>query len=144
MEEKKKLSERVREEVNMVDLLTKIGYHGVKKGRNYFYNSPLRDEKTPSFSVHATKSVWKDWGDGSTGNVIDFGARMFGSVSKFFKELKNYYPELFNDNSPTLVKDGKQKKEQKEQEKEEAEIKVIGVKSLYSFPLLQYIKERRI
>jgi len=144
MENQKKLSQRVKEQINLVDLLSKLGHHGVQKGRNYFYNSPLRDEKTPSFSVHATKSIWKDWGDGSAGNIIDFGERYFGSVSNFFKELKRYYPEIFNETHPNLINKNDQKNLAKINEKEAPEIKIVHVKPLHSFPLLQYIKERRV
>jgi hypothetical protein len=143
MENQKKLSQRVKEQINLVDLLYRLGYHGVQKGRNYFYNSPLRDEKTPSFSVHASKSLWKDWGDGSAGNIIDFGERYFGSVSNFFKELRRYYPELFNE-TPLKQVNKNERPVAGNDEKDGPEIKVLQVKTLHSFPLLQYIKERRI
>lgn len=41
-------------------------------GASYWYNSPFRNEKTPSFHVDLHKNVWFDFGDGRGGTVIDF------------------------------------------------------------------------
>jgi DNA primase len=146
MEDNKELFRRIRE-INMVEFLSKIGIHGMRQGRNYAYKSPLRDgDSDPSFKVHATKSIWKDWGDGTGGNIFDFGARYFGSVGKFLKELRIHYPNIFWDTAPVQSETVKEVQQQKEktEEKEVPEIKVLTVKPLYSFPLLNYLKERRI
>lgn len=147
MEDNKELYRRIRE-INMVEFLSKLGIHGTREGRNFVYHSPLRDgDRDPSFKVHATKSVWKDWGgDGSSGNIFDFGERYFGSTGNFLKELRKHYPNIFLDTAPTQSKTVKEasKQQAKAEEKEEPEIKVLLVKSLYSFPLLNYLKERRI
>lgn len=147
MEDNKELYRRIRE-INMVEFLSKLGFHGTKQGRNYVYNSPLRDgDRDPSFKVHATKGIWKDWGgEGKGGNIFDFGIAKFGSVGSFLKELRIHYPNLFLDTTPTPLRTGKEVKQlnQKIEEKEEPELKVLLVKSLYSFPLLNYLKERKI
>jgi hypothetical protein len=147
MEDNKILYQRIRE-INMVEFLEKIGIHGIKRGKNYVYHSPLRDgDSDPSFRVHATKNLWKDWGgDGSGGNIFDFGKRYFGSVGNFLKELRKHYPNIFLDTAPTQTRTAKEikKPKTKEEEKEEPEIKIKLVKPLYSFPLLNYLKERRI
>ena len=36
---------------------------GVRKGKNYFFCSPLRSERTPSFAVNTTKNLWCDFGN---------------------------------------------------------------------------------
>lgn len=145
MTDKVRFSQIVRDNVNMVDFLTKLGYHGIMRGSNMFYNSPLRDERTPSFSVHPTENLWKDFGDGRAGNIIDFGALKFGSVSKFYDELRKHYPNLFNGSHPLLVKDVTPNPDNSEKKRHsEIQIKVTGVRSLYSYPLLRYLHERRI
>lgn len=146
MEDNKELFKRIRE-INMVEFLSKIGIHGKPEGRNYIYKSPIRDgDNDPSFKVHATKSIWKDWGEGSSGNIFDFGERYYGSMGKFLKELRIHYPNIFLDTTPTPSKKLKEVQQQKGkiEEREEPEIKVLLVKSLYAFPLLNYLKERRI
>ena len=122
-------------ELNLVDFLSKIGLQGKKVGHNVWYKSPFRDERTPSFSVHATENKWFDWGEGTGGNIIDFGIRHFKcSVSDFLKELDKHYHGI----AITPVQQPGQK------EKEAPEIKILQVKPLHSPPLLHYLRERRI
>lgn len=124
-------------DLNLADFLYKIGFQGKKIGHNFWYKSPFRDERTPSFSVHATESKWYDWGDGTGGNIIDFGIRYFHcSVSDFLKELDKHYHGI----SITRV----QNPVSPQKENEEPEIKILDVKPLHSYPLLRYLQERRI
>ena len=43
-----------------------------KKGNNYWACCPFHNEKTPSFSVHPTKGLFKCFGCGKGGNVVIF------------------------------------------------------------------------
>ena len=43
-----------------------------KRGANYLGNCPFHNEKTPSFTVSATKGIYKCFGCGKAGNVITF------------------------------------------------------------------------
>lgn len=47
--------------------------NGIRKGKNYFYCSPLRSERTPSFSVNTVKNLWYDFGgtNNNGGNIIN-------------------------------------------------------------------------
>lgn len=51
-------------------------FHGyvtiTKKGRNYFGNCPFHREKTPSFSVSPERQIYKCFGCGVGGNLINF------------------------------------------------------------------------
>ena len=50
-------------EVDLVMYLAKLGHHFVKVTRNdYWYFSPLRNEKTPSFKVNRKMNRWFDHG----------------------------------------------------------------------------------
>jgi hypothetical protein len=46
------------------------------QGDTMWYNSPLRDEKTPSFNVSKSKNVWYDFGSGEGSDAIDLYMRM--------------------------------------------------------------------
>ncbi len=93
--------------IDLPDLLSRLGYEPIKAnqgGREVWYKSPFRKEKTPSF--HTTfkggKWIWNDFGD-SGGNVIDFVMRHEG-VS--FKEAlaflrSTYQGSLFENSSRT-------------------------------------------
>lgn len=43
-----------------------------KRGANYIANCPFHNEKTPSFSVSASKGIYKCFGCGKGGNVLTF------------------------------------------------------------------------
>ncbi len=43
-----------------------------KRGANYLGNCPFHNEKTPSFTVSASKGIYKCFGCGKAGNVITF------------------------------------------------------------------------
>ena len=69
--------------IPMVDLLIHLGHHKVftrKGGKEYWYHSPFRRERTPSFKVNTGLNCWADFGIGGLyhkpdkigGNIIDF------------------------------------------------------------------------
>jgi DNA primase len=68
-------AKEIKEQVCLVDLLARLGYHPVKPaGRELLYISMLRDSDThPSFSVYQKLGVWYDHGLAKGGNIIDFG-----------------------------------------------------------------------
>ncbi len=64
--------------VDLVDYLYASGYTPAKiKGNDYWYISPLRDERTASFKIDRSKNVWFDHGTGNGGTAIDFVIQYF-------------------------------------------------------------------
>ena len=58
--------------IKIVDYLYSQGIEPKKiQGNNYWYNSPLRKEETPSFKVDCLLNVWYDHGSGKGGNILD-------------------------------------------------------------------------
>jgi DNA primase len=47
-----------------------------KRGSNYLARCPFHSEKTPSFTVHATKGLFKCFGCGAGGGIFDFIMRI--------------------------------------------------------------------
>lgn len=67
--------QRVRQ-TDMVTYLSRLGIEPARiSGTNYWYHSPFRNEKTPSFKVNRGLNRWFDFGEGAGGNLIDFGIR---------------------------------------------------------------------
>lgn len=72
-------AQEIREQVSPVDLLARLGHHpAYKSGKEFFYLSMLREEKTASFCVDEKLGVWYDHGGANPsgikgGNVIDLG-----------------------------------------------------------------------
>jgi hypothetical protein len=122
--------------MDLVAYLSRLGYEPARKsGHHYWYHSPLRDEKTPSFKVNTKRNEWYDWGDGKGGNIIDFGIRYHNcSISDLLQKLDG--PAVSKHQLPTQAKNAKAE--------EENQIKVLSVHLLSSFPLLKYLEKRKI
>ena len=76
-------------QIDLVGYLAQLGHHPVQvRHPNYWYLSPLRKEKTPSFKVNQKLNCWYDHGLGQGGNLIDFGIRYHGcTVSELLHHL---------------------------------------------------------
>lgn len=118
-------------DLDIVDFLAKWGHHPQRiTGVNYWYLSPLRTEKTASFKVNRAKNRWYDFGDGSKGNLIDLGTKLFRWTVKEFLEkiagetvisLPSYLPP--NHDNP---------------------IDITKVTTLQSHGLIRYLTNRKI
>ena len=60
--------DRILDAANIVDVIEDF-VRLKKRGVNYIACCPFHDEKTPSFSVSATKNIYKCFGCGKAGNV---------------------------------------------------------------------------
>lgn len=78
----KKLSCTEARRIDLMEYLAILGHQPKKvQGADYWYCSPLRDEKTPSFKVNRTKNLWYDHGTGQGGDIIDFGTQYFKTTA---------------------------------------------------------------
>ena len=84
----------------MPEVLSRMGYQPTsvrKGGEEYWYRSPLRKEKTPSFHTSYIRKddiwVWKDFGDEGS-NVLEFVMRHNGTrdVRAALQFLRNLFP----------------------------------------------------
>src|SRR3954447_4981953 len=76
-------------QMDIVLYLSSLGYEPTKgNNADYWYLSPLRDEKTASFKVKRKLNRWYDHGMGRGGNLIDF-AILYNNctVGEFLKSL---------------------------------------------------------
>ena len=90
------MNSKQAKQINFPDLLSRLGHEPVKitkGGRELWYASPFRKEKTASFhtSYLGGKWIWKDFGD-TGGNVIDFVMRYEGIQ---FKEALAFLREIY-------------------------------------------------
>lgn len=122
-------------EIDLVDYLATLGFQPAKPpaGNNYWYHSPLHDEKTPSFKVNRHLNRWYDFAEGKGGNLVDFGIAYHQcSVSDFLQKLSGPLIKLEPRRQPTV-----------KPEKDNA-IEVISTHMISSFSLLRYLRSRRI
>jgi hypothetical protein len=126
-------------QISLVDLLERLGYKGEQKGKNYWLNSPLNGERTPSFKVNTAKNLWTDWsgGEKKTGNIIAFGMAYWQTdESGVLAQLDSIYRGMSYTKMPQIKKE--------DFKPDEPEIIIQAIKTLQSFPLLNYAKERKI
>lgn len=78
-------------QIDMVEYLEKLGYKPTKiRNNDYWYLSPLRDEKTASFKVNRSKNVWYDHAIGKGGTLVDFGKLYYQcTVKDLLSKLEN-------------------------------------------------------
>ena len=85
-------------QLDIVDYLEKLGHRPQKiRNNDYWYLSPLREEKEASFKVHRKLNVWYDHGLGTGGNIIDLGI-LYHNCS--FKEVMEKLQEIFSFHLP--------------------------------------------
>src|SRR5215213_7012062 len=62
----------------LVEFLSLLGYQPSKiRNSDYWYLSPFRDERDPSFKVNTIKNLWYDDGMGKGGKTVDFVMQHF-------------------------------------------------------------------
>jgi hypothetical protein len=124
-------------QTDIVEYLSKLGYEPSKIRRDdYWYLSPLREEKTPSFKVNKKLNRWYDHGLGRGGNVIDF-AILYNNcaVGEFLHQLSSG----FSFQKPSLTPD-----QIKLNRNAESKINILHEKTLTSLSLLRYLQQRKI
>ena len=77
--------------IDMVDYLSGLEYQPVKiRNSDYWYCSPFRNEKTPSFKINRKLNCWYDHGPGNGGNIKDVGIEFYRcSVGEFLQKLNS-------------------------------------------------------
>lgn len=135
--EKQRISLQQIKEMDMVDYLSTLGFSPAKtRGNNYWYLSPLRQEKTPSFKINRSLNRWFDFGLGEGGNLVDFGVLFYNcTVAEFLKRLNAHFS--FHQPPPT-------RHSRAAVPVPEKRIKIVGEFSLNSPYLLRYLEHRRI
>jgi len=60
------------------------------KGNDYWYSSPIRDDKEPSLKVNIKENIWIDFGTGKGGNIIDLAMYLYScNVSQALSIISN-------------------------------------------------------
>lgn len=103
-------------QLRIVDYLASLGYHPQSvTSKQYWYLSPLRDERTPSFKVNDRLNEWYDFGAATGGDLVELGKYLYrtNSVSEVLAYIgrhENAAPIQSadsGDNSPSVEADMK-------------------------------------
>jgi hypothetical protein len=123
-------------QIDLVEYLSKLGHTPSKiQNCDYWYLSPLRDEKTPSFKINRKLNCWYDHGIGKGGNLIDFAILYHNcTVGDFLHGVNGYFS--FHQPNPLLLKENSKNTESK--------LAIISEKTISSLALERYLTHRRI
>jgi hypothetical protein len=123
-------------QMDMVSYLSTLGYEPARiRSSDYWYYSPLRSEKTPSFKVNRRLNRWYDHGIGKGGNLIDF-AILYNNctVGEFLKMARGHF-SLHQPNAAS---------HKQEAQETNSPITIVKEGPLTSSTLYRYLHQRRI
>ena len=123
-------------DIDLVDYLATLGHQPTKVNPpHYWYLSPLREERTPSFKVNRHLNKWYDFADGKGGNLVDFGILYHQcSISELLQRLSG--PEITLEKHPA--------KTQQSPDTIQKPIEILSTHLISSYPLTRYLHLRRI
>lgn len=103
-------------------------------GNNFWYRSPMRNEKTPSFKVCRSKNVWFDYGLGTGGKLVDLVCKLYNvSIGGALLILGGATAEITHFSS-----------EKQESFESETRIEIKHLQPLQNKGLIQYLESRKI
>jgi len=136
-------------QIDLVDYLYSLGHQPQKiRDDNYWYLSPLRDEKEASFKVNRNKNVWYDHGLGKGGDVIGFTVQYFScDVSKALQKISSFHQpkNLLHSSEKTSISKYQNLIVNSIDGTVETSLKITTTKQpITNFSLSSYLKKRRI
>ena len=121
--------------IPIVEYLSRLGCEPSKiRGNDYWYHSPFRQDKDPSFKVNTKLNVWYDHGIGEGGTLLDLGARLHQCTIHEFMVKLSHAGYIGNDFSL----------HQKSIERPEQRLEILSAKELMNAELIDYINKRGI
>ncbi|MGV1021177.1 toprim domain-containing protein [Empedobacter falsenii] len=125
----------INEQIRMIDYLAQKDIYPISSKQNIFwFLSPFRNEKTTSFKVDNSTNRFYDFGEGFGGTLIDL-------ISKLENISIKEIIQKFNENSFSFQK---QNDFQFEKIETKNEYEILKLKEISSFPLVQYLEERKL
>ncbi|HWB28294.1 MAG TPA: toprim domain-containing protein [Chitinophagaceae bacterium] len=140
-------------QIDLVNYLASAGHQPQKISRNdYWFLSPLRDEKTASFKVNRKLNVWYDFGIGKGGNFVDFAilfhkcsvSELIQRLSKNTQVIAHILPASELKNLWPVSDDKKPDENNLQNAGDDSLIKVTNVREISDPFLLNYLRQRRI
>lgn len=131
-------------QIDLVDYLASLGYTPQKvRGVDYWYLSPLRDEKNASFKVDRKQNLWFDHGVGQGGSIIDFGIAYFRcGIADFMYRLQRDF-SFHRQQSPAGTSSGAMSCIHAVAD-EKKKIHLVSEREIVSPALVRYLAERCI
>lgn len=123
-------------QIDLVDYLNSLGHQPkIVRNHDYWYLSPFRQEKTPSFKVNRKQNVWFDHGAGEGGTIIDLGIRLFRCTYHELIKKLTYGNSILNIPSDIPIT---------KVESATVKLEVLSVVTLQDSSLTSYLEARAI
>ena len=123
--------------------LARMGYEPARRrGDEYWYLAPYREERTASFQLNVRKDIWHDFGTGQGGDIFTLAGEFIGSGD--FKAQARFITEIWGGLAPehkTVFRSGENDRE--DSHRQESFTKVQSG-PLHNSVLLRYLAERGI
>jgi hypothetical protein len=121
--------------LDLVVYLESLGYAPAKiRNNDYWYLSPFRQEKEPSFKANRRLNAWYDHSLGRGGNLVDFGLLYHGcSVRELLQKIAPFFSLHPPKSSPLLPENTV-----------DPHIKITRTGPLLHPALYRYLQERKI
>lgn len=144
-----KLTCEQAKKIDLIDYLALLGRTPEKiRNSDYWYLSPLRDERTASFKVDRKLNLWYDHATGMGGDLIDFGTTYFKcTVSELLHKLSQQPHPSFSFHQPLPLSDPQNSPQTFAGEKKQnadSKIVIVDTRPLADQTLLAYLDERNI
>ena len=134
-----------KERIDLVDYLASLGYHSVRQsGNDYWFLSPLHDEKNASFKVNRIRQIWYDHGIGKGGDLVSFAKEYHQSDYKELLQKFREYLHLPDQLHDRIIISEKQKDTSFGTNEEGKRIDIVAENSIQSGFLKAYIHARKI
>ncbi len=134
--------------IDMVDYLNSLGFKATKiKGDDYWYDSPFRNEKEPSFKINRKKNVWYDHGLGRGGRLVDFIIEFYCcETSEALQKISFFQPQISsNNNYQRPLFHLHQNSLENHKDARETGIRIIAAKQpINDLALCRYVRQRGI
>lgn len=122
--------------IDLVGYLDSLGFQPkLIRNNDYWYYSPFRQEKTPSFKVNRQQNVWFDHGIGEGGTIVDLGIKLFNCTYQELIEKLTSGKTILNKRSEPPYKEISPTQKQ---------IEVLSASILQDLELTTYLKNRAI
>lgn len=104
---KRKINCKQANEIPIMDYLASINHHPkrIVNQNQFWFLSPLRNEKTASFKVDKTINRWFDFGSGKGGNLVDLTLLLHDlkSVSEALEKIETHLFFFHQQNNSNII-----------------------------------------
>lgn len=129
--------------IPIAEILEKMGYKPSRKANfEYWYLSPLRQEKTASFQANIKKNIWFDFGLGEGGDAIDLISKYLKAqgVQNTVSDALRWLDNMF-DHAPKIMSITELPTETKN---DPSALSITSIKNIHHRVLENYLSDRGI